>query len=254
MNASLFKAYRKMIEAAWIPIFVCDEFDTSTLIEGCRLAGLGAIEYTLRRRDAAELAPQLKALFPEAVILMGSTLDADEIVNERRARFPQMMTVGELAPHVDGFVSMLPYSDETLRAYRDTHLCIPAAETSGEALRQVKSGAAIIKVLGPDLSFSRRLHALPTFNYCPTYVTGGIVPERMEEAYAAGNILTATGFDVILKGVDPQALTPAIVAERLGIFLSAAKAARNAAHPSLAGTEGLSDEEFRAALPNFCSI
>ena len=163
------------------------------------------------------------------------------------------MTVGELAPFVDGFVSMLPYSDETLQKYSKTHICIPAAETSGEALRQVKAGAAVIKILGPDLSLAKRLHALPAFNYCPTYITGGMIPERMEEAFAAGNILTAAGFDVVLKDVDPEKLTPELVAEKIKVFVDAAKAARAKACPQLQNTQGLTDKEFLQRLPNYCS-
>ncbi len=254
MSNQLFRAYRKLIEQAWIPIFVDDAFDTEILLEGCRLAGLDVIEYTLRRRDAKQIVPTLKSRLPDTVILMGSTVDSEEIVQERKRRFPQLMTLSELEPYVDGFVSMLPYSDETLQKYRHTHLCIPTAETGGEALRQIKSGAAIIKVLGPDLSLSKRLHALPTFNYCPTYVTGGITTERMEDAFSAGNILCATGFDVLLKGIDPSALTPELVAERILSFVAAAIDARNRVCPSLKDTAHLSDEEFRAALPNYCPI
>lgn len=254
MGTQLFNAYRKLIAQAWIPIFVDDDFDTEILLEGCRLARLDVIEYTLRRRDANRVVTTLKSRFPETVILMGSTVDADEIVEERKSRFPQLMTLSQLAPYVDGFVSMLPFSDETLRTYKDTHLCIPTADGGGEALRQVKSGAAIIKVLGPDLSLSKRLHALPTFNYCPTYVTGGITEARMEEVFAAGNILCATGFDVLLKGIEPSALTPALVAERIRAFVDSAKEARDRMYPALRDSEKLSDEEFRKALPNYCGI
>ena len=254
MSNNLFKAYRKMIEQAWIPIFVDDLFDTEILLEGCRLAGLEAVEYTLRRKDADKVVPTLKSRLPETVILMGSTIDSDDIVNERKGRFPQLMTLSELAPHVDGFVSMLPYSDETLEKYRNTHLCIPTADSGGEALRQVKSGAAVIKVLGPDLSLSKKLHALPTFNYCPTYVTGGITKERMDEVFSLGNILCATGFDVLLRGIEPSELTAELVAEQIKAFVDAAKEARDKAYPKLKNAESLSDEDFVKALPNYCGI
>ena len=243
-----------MIEQAWIPIFVDDAFDTEILLEGCRLAKLNVIEYTLRRKDAHCVVTTLKSRLPDTVILMGSTLDSEEIVRERKRKFPQLMTLSELAPYVDGFVSMLPYSDQTLQTYCNTHLCIPTAESGGEALRQIKAGASIIKVLGPDLSLSKRLHALPTFNYCPTYVTGGITVDRMEEAFAAGNILCATGFDVLLKDIEPSSLTPTLVAERLRTFVDAAIKARDRIHPALKNTKGLSNEEFRSALPNYCGI
>ena len=254
MSSALFKKYRKIIEQAWLPIFVNDTLDTEMLLEGCRLAGLGVIEYTLRRKDAALVTPTLREKLPDTVVLMGSTIDSDEIIEERRSRNPQLMTLEELSPYVDGFVSMLPYSDETLTSFRSTHICIPTAETSGEALRQVKCGAAVIKVLGPDLSFAKRLHALPTHNYCPTYVTGGVTPERMEEVYSVGNIISASGFDVVLKGIDPSTLTPELVAEKLRTFVDSAKAARDLAIPELKGCESFTDEEFRAALPNYCGI
>ena len=254
MNNRLFTNYRKMIEQVWIPIFVKDDLNTDILLEGCELAGLKVIEYTLRREDAAKVVKKLKDRYPDTVILMGSTIDSDEIVNERKTKYPQLMTMAELAPLVDGFVSMLPYSDETLQKYSKTHICIPAAETSGEALRQVKAGAAVIKILGPDLTLAKRLHALPTFNYCPTYITGGMIPERMEEAFTAGNILAAAGFDVVLKGVTAEDITPERVAEKIKVFLDAAKAARAKACPQLQDTENLTDEEFLQRLPNYCSI
>lgn len=252
-NAPL-RSYKRLIAQAWIPIFVDDDFDTDILCEGCRLAGLDAIEYTLRRKDARKIVSSLRSRFPDTVILMGSTIDCDNIVLERKAHFPQLMTLAELSPYVDGFVSMLPFSDETLTAYRSTHLCIPTAESGGEAIRQIKAGAAIIKVLGPDLALSKRLHALPTFNYCPTYITGGVTPERMKEVFDAGNILCATGFDVILKDIKPSALTPEAAAERIRLFADAAKDARDAAYPALQNAARLSDEDFLLALPNYCSI
>ena len=237
-----------------MPIFVDDTLDTALLLEGCRRAGLSVVEYTLRRKDARKIVPTLKESLPDTVVLMGSTIDCDEIVEERKKRFPQLMTLSELAPYVDGFVSMLPYSDETLRLYSKTHLCIPTAESGGEALREIKSGASIIKVLGPDFSLSKKLHALPTFDYCPTYVTGGVTIERMDEVFAAGNVLCASGFDVVLKGIDPSLLSPDIVAERLCAFRDAAILARDKARPCFKNAESLSDEAFRLALPNFCRL
>ena len=248
----LLQKYRPLVEEGWFPIFVKDEFDTEVLLEGCRLAELRVIEYTLRREDADQVIPTLRRRFPDATVLVGSTLDSDRIARERQRRFPQMKTLAELAPFADGFVSMLPYSDETLEKYRETHLCIPAAESGGEALRQMEKGAAMIKVLGPDLSFSKRLHAAPTFDYCPTYVTGGVTAERMEEVFAAGNLVCASGFDLLLRDVAPQDVTAALVAERIRAMREAALRARARVIPALENARALSDEEFLAALPNFC--
>ena len=115
-------------------------------------------------------------------------------------------------------------------------------------------GATVIKVCGPDFSLSKALHAAPTFNYCPTFLTGGVTPERMGEAYACGNMLTAAGFDLILKGEDPAALTPEKVAERLSFFIETAKAARAAAQPFWKTASALSDGECVSAFPHYCSL
>ncbi len=254
MKSTLLTKFRQTFEQAFVPIFVKDGFDTETLLTGCELAGVKVIEYTLRRTDAHMVIPTLQARYPDHVIYVGSTLDANDIVFQMREKHPQLLTIDELAPFVDGFVSLLPYSDETLEKYRNTHLMIPTAETSGEALRQMRHGATVIKVCGPDFSFSKKLHAAPTFNYCPTFITGGVNSERMEEAYAAGNILTAAGFDLILKGEDPTALTPEKVAQKLSTYLSAAKEAREKVQPWTKGSDTLSDEAFLEAFPHYCSV
>ena len=251
---SLLSKFRKTFEQAFVPIFVKDNFDTEMLLAGCELAGVSVLEYTLRRPDAHKVIPTLKNRYPAYVVYVGSTIDDETITLQMREKHPQLMTVAELAPFVDGFVSMLPYSDETLEKYRRTHLMIPTAETSGEALRQMSHGATVIKVCGPDFSFSKQLHAAPTFNYCPTIITGGVNSDRMEEAYAAGNILTAAGFDLILKGEDPATLTPEKVAQKLRVYLAAAKEAREKALPWTRESEKLTDEEFLAVFPHYCSV
>jgi 2-keto-3-deoxy-6-phosphogluconate aldolase len=254
MKKEIFAKYRKVYEQAWMPIFGQDEFDTEVLLEGCRLANLQVIEYTLRRSDASTVIPTLRQRFPDAVIVAGSTIDDENVICQMKTKYPQLMTIAELMPYVDGFVSMLPFSDATLERYSSTHLCIPTAQTGGEALRQVGKGAAFIKVLGPDFSFSKSLHAVPTFGYCPTYITGGVTRERMHEAFAAGNVLCAAGFDVVLKGEDPETITPERVAELLRSFVETAKAARAEVNPKFQSMEKMSDEEFLSVLPNYCSV
>lgn len=254
MNNKLFENYRKVYEQAFVPIFVHDDFDTETLLKGCELAGVRAIEYTLRRDDADKIIPTLKKRYPDVAVFVGSTIDDEKIVYQMKQKYPQLMTIAELAPYVDGLISMLPYSDETILKYKSTHLIIPTAETSGEALRQMKSGATMIKVCGPDFSFSKKLHSAPTFNYCPTFITGGVNLDRMEEAFSMGNVLTAAGFDLILKGEDTEALTAERVADRLTRYIDAAKTARSKVYSGLDKINLLSDNEFIHALPNFFSL
>ena len=106
MSNTLFANYRKMVEQAWMPIFVKDELDTEMLLEGCRLAGLQVVEYTLRREDAAEVIPTLREKLPGVVLFVGSTIDDEKVVNQMKGKFPQLMTISELAPYVDGYISM----------------------------------------------------------------------------------------------------------------------------------------------------
>ena len=254
MADTLFTKYRKVFEQAFIPIFAKDEYDTEILLEGCKIAGVDVIEYTLRRDDAKEVIPTLRDKFSNAVVFAGSTLDDDAIVEQMKEKNPQLMTIDEIAPFVDGFVSILPYTNETLKKYHDTHLLIPAAETSGEAFRQMKNGASFIKTCGPDFSFSKQLHAIPTFNYCPTFITGGVTRERMEEAFAAGNILCAAGMDLVLKGEKPETLTAEKVADLVTSYINTAKEMREKIIPGLKDVENMSDKEFLKALPNYCSL
>jgi len=254
MANTLLAKYRKVVEQTFIPIFAKDDYDTEILLKGCELAGAKVIEYTLRRDDADKVIPTLKERYVDNVVFVGSTLDDDTIVQQMKEKYPQIMTIDELAPYVDGFVSMLPYTDETLKKYRNTHISIPAAETSGEAFRQMKSGAAFIKTCGPDFSFSKTLHAVPTFNYCPTFITGGVNRDRMDEAFEAGNILCAAGLELVLKGEKPEKLTAERVAELVSLYINAAKEAREKVNPNLKDIENMSDEEFLNALPNYCSL
>ena len=78
--------------------------------------------------------------------------------------------------------------------------------------------------------------------------------ERMEEAFAAGNMLCAAGFDVVLRGEDPATLTAQKVAEKIACFVENAKKTREKIYPQLKGLEKMSDEEFVKALPNYCSV
>lgn len=254
MTNTIFDKYRKVIEQTFIPIFVKDDYDTETLLKGCELAGVKVIEYTLRRDDADKVIPTLKKNYQDTVVFVGSTIDDDAIVKQMKEKNPQLMTIDEVAPYVDGFVSMLPYTNETLRKYRNTHITIPAAETAGEAFRQMKNGAAFIKTCGPDFSLSKRLHAAPTFNYCPTFITGGVNRDRMDEAFEAGNILCAAGLEVVLKGEKPETLTAERVAELVSLYINTAKEAREKVNPGLKNIENMLDEEFLEALPNYCSL
>ena len=67
-------------------------------------------------------------------------------------------------------------------------------------------------------------------------------------------MLCAAGFDVVLRGEDPSALTAQKVADKICCFVEHAKEARLKVYPQLEGLENLSDEEFVKVLPNYCSL
>ncbi len=252
MNKELLKKYRTLYNQCFVPIFVHDGFDTEILLKGIELAGINVIEYTLRREDASIVVPALKERFPHMTVCTGSNIDSDKIINNMKRLYPQLMTMSQMEEcGVDGFVSMLPFTDETIQKYAQSHILIPSASTPGEALRQVIAGATFIKMAGGDLQLIKTAKASPTFGYCPLFITGGVTPERMEEVYKAGAVLTASGFDLILKGIDPKTLTAEIVAEKLLHFVNTAKAARKAAYPQLADIESMSDEEFLNIVPHY---
>lgn len=252
MSNKLLKTYRTMYEQCFIPIFIKDDYDTETLLQGCRLAGINAIEYTLRRQDARDMIPNLKSRYGDLVVSVGSTLDSAKIVSKMSKQSPQLMTLDEIAScGVDGFVSMIPWSLRSINQFSKTHIVIPSGETLGECLMQMDAGAHFIKMSGMDLDFVKKCRAIPTFGFCPIFVTGGITLERIPFAFEAGAVLVASGFDVILSGISALGLTPETVCGRLLEFRESARSARNRKYPVLCDAKRLCDEEWLEILPHY---
>ncbi len=161
------------------------------------------------------------------------------------------MTVAELADlGVDGFISMLNWTEASIRRYASTHLIMPTASTIGEAFDQTRWGAHFQKMPGNNLDLVRQCRLSPAFDFCPILVTGGQTPERMPETIQAGAVLVASGFDLMLKGM--EAPTVDRVAGVLRHYRDSAHAARAACWPELAAKEGTaSDEEWLSALPHW---
>lgn len=249
--SSLRSIYRRVHVQTFLPVFGMDGFDSRRQVEACVAAGCTAIEYTLRKPDAREMIPWIRKTFPEMVLLVGSTLDCDAIVRNRRRRHPQLMTVEELADQgVHGFVSMLAWSDSSIARYANMHLVIPTAASAGEALRQTAAGAHFQKMLGPDLSLVRHVGAPPAFGFCPVMVTGGQTVDRLAETFKAGAILVGTGMEVISTGLEANAPQEQIT-ERVSRYLCEAQSARNAVYPELSCCAGSCDGEWFDQLPHY---
>ena len=196
-----FAAYRAFHQQGFVPIFVDDHFDSKMLVEACVAAGCRGIEYTLRRRDAHVMIPWIRAHYPELYLLVGSTLDDDRIVARMKKRHPQLLTLAEIdAMNVDGFVSMIGWSEESIRRYAPNRIVVPSAWTVNDAFFQVKAGAHFAKLLGPEIELVKRCRMQAAFDYCPIMVTGGMTSERIPATIEAGAAMVGAGFDVILKG------------------------------------------------------
>ena len=247
----LFEAYRAVHAQGFVPIFVRDEFDSRELIEACIETGIKVIEYTLRRSDAAEMIPWIRKNYPDLYLVVGSTLDDEGIVQKMRGRHPQLMTLQQLADAgVDGFVSMLGWSLESIRKYSPTHLVIPSAHTATQAFLQTGAGAHFQKLSGTNLDLVKQCRMPPTFEFCPVFVTGGVTTERMRDAMEAGAILLASGFDVLLKG-RPTDIGVKEIAEALTLYVETAQEARRAVWPEVAAAVGADRQAWLDSLPHY---
>ncbi|MHB9071224.1 MAG: hypothetical protein ACYC54_12760 [Sedimentisphaerales bacterium] len=248
---NVFDVYRAVHEQGFMPIFVEDHFDSRKLLEGCVLAGFKCIEYTLRRRDAHIMIPWIKKNYPDLILLVGSTLDNERIVAHARRQHPQIMTIAQIAElGVDGFVSMIGWSEESIRRYSETHLIIPTAMTVNEAFEQTGYGAQFVKLLGPDVNFVKRCRADAAFGYCPIMITGGMTCQHIPVAIEAGAMLVGAGFDLTLKGHNKE-VDPRTIASTLKEYQTIVKSVRAACYPQLAANSDSSNEIWLNSLPHY---
>ncbi|MDD5598293.1 MAG: hypothetical protein PHV82_10145 [Victivallaceae bacterium] len=195
--------YREFYKQAFIPIFVNDGRDARLQVEACVKAGLKVIEFTQRRSDLLETLYWIKSKYPELYVLAGSTIDNNLLVKSQKRHLPHLLDLEEMvSAGIDGFVSMMKFSDQTINKYCKSHLLIPCASTVNEACDLLGSGAHFIKVLGPELGLARQINSDPLFKFCPLFVTGGMDIEHIPMAFSAGAIAVASGFDLTLKGVN----------------------------------------------------
>lgn len=177
--------YKVLLEQGFLPILVADGVDALFEVEAAVNAGFKAVEFTLRRPDARVMIPEIRKRFPDLLLLVGSVLDAPKVVKNLQHKNPQLMLVEELADcGVDGLVSMLDFSDETIAKYQNQMLLMPAAATPAEGLRLFEKGVHFIKVITPYLPTINSLTAAPSFNFAPLLVTGGMNLETIPTPFA----------------------------------------------------------------------
>jgi 2-keto-3-deoxy-6-phosphogluconate aldolase len=246
----LFEAYRALYEQAFVPIFTRDGYDSHMLLEACLEAGVRVIEYTLRRPDARQIIPWIRQHHPELILLVGSTIDDPEMVRRARRRHPQLLTLEELeAIGVDGFVSLLGFTQKSIRRYAATHLVIPAAMTLREAFEQSAAGAQFIKLLGPDLALAQLCANPGAYGFTPLFITGGMTTDRLPEAFAAGVHVAGTGFEFMLRD-QPANPGRTEVAGAVRRHVETARQAQRQRWPDLARAEGAAPQAWLDALPH----
>ena len=247
----LFDAYRAAHEQAFIPIFCMDDFDSRRQVEACLEAGCKVVEYTLRKPDAREMIPWIRKNYPDVYLLVGSVIDDESIVKHMHRKNPGLMTIAEIADiGVDGFVSMIGWTEESIRKYAPTHMVCPTAMTVREALLQTAAGAHFQKLAGNDIGLVKRCRGAAAFDYCPILVTGGQTVEAMPDTFNAGAAMVATGFDLSLKGCDKDVSTSDI-ATVIQKYLNAAQQAQSTAFPKLETVKDAPRDQWLTALPHW---
>jgi len=171
-------------------------------------------------------------------------------VRKARRKFPQLLTVRELdAMDVDGYVSMLGWSFDSIRTYSPRRIIAPLAMTVTEAFQQVGAGAHFAKISGDNLNLVRTCRRDASFDFCPIFVTGGMNLSAIPEAIEAGAVLVGAGFDLMLKG-KPAGIRAEEIAEILREYVRVAREARNRKWPALADAAGKPWNEWLNSLPH----
>ena len=246
--------YMDVYAQGFVPIFVNDNLDGRMLVDACVNAGVGAIEYTMRRKDFREVIPWIRKTYPSLTLLIGSTIDDEKIVRSVRKDNPQLMTMSELSDlGVSGFISMMGMCKETIEKYKDNQLLVPTAWTLNEALQMLGYGAHFVKVMGPALTRLREFRAEPTFGFCPIFMTGGMDLSRIPDAIAEGAILIGSGFDIMLKD-KPANLTRANIENVIKEYISVTQEARLQFLPQIQKLKNVSSESFISSLPHYQQI
>ena len=138
LAGTLVERYRIIHQQGFIPIFVSDRLDAVQLAEAAVAAGAKAIEITCRRAAVCDDIRRVRSAIPELLVLAGSVIDDGPIAEFLRAQRPRIPTLNQLCDlGVDGFVSALPLSLESIARFSTTHLLIPGVETVTEAVRIV---------------------------------------------------------------------------------------------------------------------
>lgn len=194
--------YDHLIEQGWIPIFVDDGRDAYRLTEACLAASVSTIEVTCRRPDALQEIRRIKARWPELTVLAGSTIDDDRIARYVAGRGTPLPAIDHLADAgADGFVSIFPFSSETISTYSSSHILVPGVSTLGEAYSSIVRGAHFAKMVLTPAEVIGLYTSKPTHGVIPFLVTGNVTANQIDAYVKHGVVLLAGGWDIMLSAV-----------------------------------------------------
>ena len=225
-----------LVRQGYIPIYVHDDQDSETLIEGAVEAGCMVLEYTCRRHDARQMIPWIKKEFPHVAVLGATMIDGSRTTAFLSKRHANFMTINEMVDRgVDGLVSFLRFRPQTFERHSDQLVMICGVSTPNEGIEQLELGADFLKVgVGSSAGADMVVDCRVATHFClPFFVTGGMTAERTAQLIEVGAVLTSAGFDLILKGdIDAGTrITTKLVSKRIQDLVAAVDNARKQYQP-----------------------
>ena len=162
--------YVTLHRQGFVPIFVADRFDAVLLAEAAVAAGAEVIEITCRRRSVCDDIERIKKAFSELIILVGSTVDDGPMLDFLQWRRPDMPSIDRLCDlGVEGIVSAMPLSLDTVARLSQTHLVIPGVESITEAVQAVNAGRILPSSSAPDRWANTAVSPRPAASHCMGY-------------------------------------------------------------------------------------
>lgn len=256
MSDALLQNYLAAHRQGWLPIYVADDYDAVALTEACVAAGATTIEITLRRADVVSEIERVRKQFPDLVILAGSVVGHDHLLQAIRRKRPDMPSIEQLIDMgIDGFVSMLPIPRMVIQKHCHTHLFIPGCETIGEAAEAIDAGAHFAKLFSittyGGIGRLKLANSVATHGVLPILVTGGAKLDIIPDLVAAGASVLAGGWDLMLADLPDLAGKPVEIdafAAAMRRFVDVMVEVRGKDHPSADAT--LSDADYLDRLPH----
>jgi 2-dehydro-3-deoxyphosphogluconate aldolase / (4S)-4-hydroxy-2-oxoglutarate aldolase len=197
-----FETLGKMLYRGLLPIILADELPLLPTLEQVVAAGIDTVELAARRPAVIASLAEAKREFPSLAIGVGGLIEEGRLRDHLLAKGLPCPSIAEAAEGgADFLASSMPFREPTYQLYRETLVLMPGVSTPGEAVWAVDMGANLLRFTVPHVAggtgFLRALDAL-TGHSLPICTTGPVRFELQPGYIAAGALLCASGFDMIL--------------------------------------------------------